>query len=94
MNNVFFIVFNQFSKVLESNGVEFMKYKTDLELTLQAALSLDGKKCYQYTSVALMQFLRSLVTIYPLENRISEADFDDPNYLAIKVNLDFDLLVN
>ncbi len=72
--------------MLETNGAELLKYHTELELTLSAALKLNGKKPYLFASTALLQILRSLVYIYPLENRISEADFDDPSYLAIKVS--------
>ena len=69
----------------ETNGAELLKFRAELEPALRAGLKLNGKKPYQFVSNALLQTLKSLVSIYPLENRISEADFDDPNYLAIKV---------
>lgn len=51
---------------------------------LAAALKLNGKKAYGFTSKILTRLLQSLVFIYPIESRISEADYDDPNYMAVR----------
>jgi len=72
------------SFIMESSGTELFKYKSDIEGMLGAALKLNGKKGYGFVSAILRRLLISLVNTYPYENRISEADYDDPNYLAIR----------
>lgn len=42
-------------------------------------------QAYTFSSQALSRFLQSLLYIYPTECRISDTDYDDPNYLSTKV---------
>lgn len=65
--------------------MELLKYRSDIESTFDTVFKLNGKKGYTFASHALSRFLQSLVYIYPIECRISQADYDDPNYLAIRV---------
>ncbi|XP_035710341.1 proteasome activator complex subunit 4A isoform X3 [Folsomia candida] len=72
------------SYITETDGVELLKYRSDIESTFDTVFKLNGKKGYTFASHALSRFLQSLVYIYPIECRISQADYDDPNYLAIR----------
>lgn len=81
-----------FVQVLETVGSELLIYKSQLESVIFALLKLNGKKPYTFASNLLQRLLNSLAYIYPLENRISEADFDDINYLSMKVKLVFSLI--
>ncbi|ODM89343.1 Proteasome activator complex subunit 4 [Orchesella cincta] len=72
------------STVIETSGTELLKYRTHVESMLSAALKLNGKKAYGFTSKIITRCLQSLVFIYPTETRISEANYDDPKYLAIQ----------
>lgn len=71
---------------METSGTELLKYRKEIEATLPVMMKLNGKKAYGFASSALSKFLKSLVNIYPLENRISESDYDDPSFLAINVS--------
>ncbi len=51
---------------------------------LASALRLNGKKAYGFASKIITRCLQSLVFIYPLESRISEANYDDPKYVAVR----------
>jgi hypothetical protein len=50
-------------------------------------LKLNGKRGYEYASSAVLRLLNSIVCTYPLENRVTQSDLDDPKYLAVEVNL-------
>ena len=70
---------------METIGTELIKYKEEIESMLTAVLKLNGKKGYVFACFIYMRLLNSLVLIYPLENKLSDCDYDDPNYLAFEV---------
>jgi len=73
-------------QIMETSGPELMKYKSEIESVLTAVLKLNGKKAYGFASHILSRLIQSLIYIYPLESKLSEQDYDDPNYLAINVS--------
>lgn len=70
---------------METTGTELLKFKADIESTFDLIFKLNGKKGYTFASHSFCRFLHSLIYIYPVECRISAADYDSPNYLATKV---------
>ncbi|CAG7668831.1 unnamed protein product, partial [Allacma fusca] len=72
------------SYIMESIGSELLKYRPEVESMLKAALKLNGKKGYGLASVILTRLLNSLTFIYPIENKLADVNFDDPNYLAFE----------
>ena len=71
--------------MMETIGTELLKYRQDIDRMLKALLRLNGKKAYSLASMIIMRLLNSLIFIYPLENKLTDADLDDPHYLGFEV---------